>query len=197
MTLRKASDHAESRAAGRRCRTRVTHAGGVERRREPRLFGGAATRGSLDHQGAKDLRPADPHGSVRSGLRPYLEPPRVARPGDGMAMVIDGHDVTPVPGYDTHGAHGPLLPPVPDEAGLHGEDQVEGCGEAVPGRRAPVSPEAVPIEAPQLRARAPQRRGQLRRERQAHQSPASSLSTSDAVGPSTPASSTSMCERCW
>ncbi len=28
-----------------------------------------------------------------------------ARPGDGGTMVIDGHDVTPVPGY---GAHGPF-----------------------------------------------------------------------------------------
>jgi hypothetical protein len=31
-----------------------------------------------------------------------------ARPGDGEAMLIDAHDVTPVPGYDTHGAHGPF-----------------------------------------------------------------------------------------
>ena len=29
----------------------------------------------------------------------------VARPGDGLTMVIDAHDVTPVPGY---GAHGPF-----------------------------------------------------------------------------------------
>jgi hypothetical protein len=26
-----------------------------------------------------------------------------ARPGDGLSMVIDAHDVTPVPGYGTHG----------------------------------------------------------------------------------------------
>jgi hypothetical protein len=26
-----------------------------------------------------------------------------ARPGDGLTMVIDAHDVTPVPGYGTHG----------------------------------------------------------------------------------------------
>jgi hypothetical protein len=30
---------------------------------------------------------------------------RPARPGDGLSMVIDAHDVTPVPGY---GAHGPF-----------------------------------------------------------------------------------------
>jgi hypothetical protein len=30
---------------------------------------------------------------------------RPGRPGDGIAMVIDAHDVTPVPGY---GAHGPF-----------------------------------------------------------------------------------------
>jgi hypothetical protein len=29
----------------------------------------------------------------------------LARPGDGLTMVIDAHDVTPVPGY---GAHGPF-----------------------------------------------------------------------------------------
>ena len=31
-----------------------------------------------------------------------------ARPGDGETMVIAGHDVTPVWGYDTHGQHGPF-----------------------------------------------------------------------------------------
>jgi len=40
---------------------------------------------------------------------PIWDPPRVARPGDGLAMVIDGHDVTPVPGFDTNGAHGPFF----------------------------------------------------------------------------------------
>jgi hypothetical protein len=36
---------------------------------------------------------------------PIWDPFRVARPGYGVSMVIDGHDVTPVPGY---GAHGPF-----------------------------------------------------------------------------------------
>jgi len=36
---------------------------------------------------------------------PVWDPSYPARPGDGEAMVIDGHDVTPVPGY---GAHGPF-----------------------------------------------------------------------------------------
>jgi hypothetical protein len=48
---------------------------------------------------------------IRTGLcglnyGPIWDPPRVARPGDGMAMVIDGHDVTRIPGY---GAHGPFF----------------------------------------------------------------------------------------
>jgi len=36
------------------------------------------------------------------------DPFHPARPGDGESMVIDAHDVTPVPGYDTHGKHGPF-----------------------------------------------------------------------------------------
>src|SRR5947209_3716442 len=39
---------------------------------------------------------------------PIWDPSHPARPGDGETMVIDAHDVTPVPGYDTHGAHGPF-----------------------------------------------------------------------------------------
>jgi hypothetical protein len=34
---------------------------------------------------------------------PIWDPGRMARPGDGLSMVIDGHDVTPVPGYGKHG----------------------------------------------------------------------------------------------
>lgn len=34
---------------------------------------------------------------------PIWDPAHPARPGDGEAMVIDGHDVTPVPGYGPHG----------------------------------------------------------------------------------------------
>jgi hypothetical protein len=36
---------------------------------------------------------------------PVWDPARPARPGEGATMVIDGHDVTPVPGY---GGHGPF-----------------------------------------------------------------------------------------
>ena len=36
---------------------------------------------------------------------PIWDPGHPARPGDGETMVIDAHDVTPVPGY---GAHGPF-----------------------------------------------------------------------------------------
>lgn len=39
---------------------------------------------------------------------PIWDPFHPARPGDGASMVIDAHDVTPVPGYDTHGKHGPF-----------------------------------------------------------------------------------------
>jgi hypothetical protein len=39
---------------------------------------------------------------------PVWDSAHPARPGDGETMVIDAHDVTPVPGYDTHGAHGPF-----------------------------------------------------------------------------------------
>jgi len=39
---------------------------------------------------------------------PIWDPFHPARPGDGETMVIDAHDVTPVWGYDTHGAHGPF-----------------------------------------------------------------------------------------
>ena len=39
---------------------------------------------------------------------PIWDPSFPARPGDGESMVIDAHDVTPVWGYDTHGAHGPF-----------------------------------------------------------------------------------------
>jgi hypothetical protein len=39
---------------------------------------------------------------------PVWDPFHPARPGDGESMVIDAHDVTPVPGYDTHGKHGPF-----------------------------------------------------------------------------------------
>jgi hypothetical protein len=39
---------------------------------------------------------------------PIWDPFHPARPGGGESMVIDAHDVTPVPGYDTHGAHGPF-----------------------------------------------------------------------------------------
>jgi hypothetical protein len=36
------------------------------------------------------------------------DPFHPARPGGGETMVIDAHDVTPVWGYDTNGAHGPF-----------------------------------------------------------------------------------------
>lgn len=36
---------------------------------------------------------------------PIWDPAHPARPGDGETMLIDAHDVTPVPGY---GAHGPF-----------------------------------------------------------------------------------------
>ena len=39
---------------------------------------------------------------------PIWDPFHPARPGDGESMVIDAHDVTPVPGYDTHGKHCPF-----------------------------------------------------------------------------------------
>ena len=39
---------------------------------------------------------------------PIWDPYHPARPGDGVTMVIDAHDVTPVWGYDTNGAHGPF-----------------------------------------------------------------------------------------
>ena len=39
---------------------------------------------------------------------PIWDPFHPARPGDGVSMVIDAHDVTPVPGYETHGEHGPF-----------------------------------------------------------------------------------------
>jgi hypothetical protein len=38
-------------------------------------------------------------------MGPIWDPGYSARPGDGQTMVMDGHDVTPVPGY---GAHGPF-----------------------------------------------------------------------------------------
>src|SRR5438093_13362813 len=46
---------------------------------------------------------------IRWGTRglekgPIWDPAYLTRPGDGETMVIDGHDVTPVPGYS--GGHG-------------------------------------------------------------------------------------------
>ena len=48
-----------------------------------------------------------PVGRSQCGLAkgPIWDPFHPARPGDGETMLIDGHDVTPVPGY---GAHGPF-----------------------------------------------------------------------------------------
>ena len=34
---------------------------------------------------------------------PIWDPAHPARPGDGETMLVDGHDVTPVPGYGKHG----------------------------------------------------------------------------------------------
>jgi hypothetical protein len=55
-------------------------------------------------------RPIRGYGKDGCGLAygAVWDPFRPARPGSGETMVIDAHDVTPVPGYDTHGAHGPF-----------------------------------------------------------------------------------------
>jgi hypothetical protein len=55
-------------------------------------------------------KPIRGYGSTGCALAygPVWDPFRPARPGGGETMVIDAHDVTPVPGYDTHGAHGPF-----------------------------------------------------------------------------------------
>ena len=44
-------------------------------------------------------------GSCNLAKGPIWDPGYPVRPGQGMTMVIDAHDVTPVPGY---GAHGPF-----------------------------------------------------------------------------------------
>ena len=58
-----------------------------------------------DSSKVEDLLAKGPVWDPWNDLDPYSAKYKPVRPGSGKTLVIDGHDVTPVPGY---GAHGPF-----------------------------------------------------------------------------------------
>ena len=102
-------------------------------------------------------RPIRTYGTTGCGLAygPVWDPFYPSRPGQGETMVIDAHDVTPVWGYDTHGAHGPFYHLIRIKPGDIAKIRWNGVWRVVPVRHAPVCQAAVPIEERQRQPCAP------------------------------------------